>query len=58
VISKTVIEGDRLGNNRRLSSIIGSPALTVPAGFNSDGLLVGLEFMARPFTEVILFRFG
>jgi amidase len=44
------------GNNRRLSPVIGFPAITVPAGFTSDGLPVGLELMARPFAEHLLFR--
>jgi amidase len=46
------------GSNRRLSPILGFPALTVPAGFTSDGLPVGLEFLARPFAEPTLFRLG
>ena len=40
-----------LGSNRYLSPLIGFPALTVPAGFTSDELPVGLEFLGRPFTE-------
>jgi len=46
------------GSNRRLSPVIGFPALTVPAGFTADGLPVGLEFLARPYAEPTLFRFG
>jgi len=46
------------GNNRRLSPLIGFPALTVPAGFTGDGLPVGLEFLGREFTEGLLLRFG
>jgi Asp-tRNA(Asn)/Glu-tRNA(Gln) amidotransferase A subunit family amidase len=46
------------GSNRRLSPVLGFPALTVPAGFTSDGLPVGLEFLARPYAEPTLFRFG
>ena len=40
-----------LGNNRYLSPLIGFPALTVPAGFTTDELPVGLELLGRPFTE-------
>ena len=29
------------GNNRRLSPVLGFPAMTVPAGFTADGLPVG-----------------
>jgi amidase len=56
VMTKPVVDDDRLGNNRRLSSIFGFPAITVPAGFTTDGLPVGIEFMARPFAESLLFR--
>jgi Asp-tRNA(Asn)/Glu-tRNA(Gln) amidotransferase A subunit family amidase len=45
-----------LGNNRRLSPVIGFPAITDPAGFTRDGLPVGLELMARPFAEHLLLR--
>jgi len=46
------------GNNRRLSPVLGFPALTVPAGFTADGLPVGIEFMGRPYAEGTLFKFG
>jgi Asp-tRNA(Asn)/Glu-tRNA(Gln) amidotransferase A subunit family amidase len=46
------------GNNRYLSPVIGFPALTFPAGFTTDGLPVGLEFLGRPFTEAMLLRFA
>ena len=58
VMTKPVIDDDRLGNNRLLSPILGFPAMTVPAGFTTDGLPVGIEFMARPFAEATLFRLG
>ena len=47
-----------LGDNRLISPITGFPALTVPAGFTSDGLPVGLEFLGRPFAEGMLLKFG
>jgi amidase len=46
------------GDNRELSPTIGFPALTVPAGFGSDSLPVGLEFLGRPFTEATLLGYG
>ncbi|MFN2315812.1 MAG: amidase family protein [Gemmatimonadales bacterium] len=46
------------GDNRGLSPTIGFPALTVPAGFTSDALPVGLEFLGRPFTEAALLGYG
>ena len=46
------------GDNRGLSPTTGFPAITVPAGFSSDGLPVGLEFLGRPFSEPQLFGFA
>ena len=48
-LTRKDVELTGLGNNRRLTPVIGFPAITVPAGSTSDGLPVGLEFMARPF---------
>ena len=56
VMTRTVVDSTGPGNNRRLSPVIGFPALTVPAGFTADGLPVGLEFMGRAFAEPTLFR--
>jgi Asp-tRNA(Asn)/Glu-tRNA(Gln) amidotransferase A subunit family amidase len=58
VMTKSIVEMTGIGNNRRLSPVIGFPAITVPAGFTSDGLPVGLEIMARQFAEPMLFRFA
>ena len=55
-LTRTTIDSTGPGNNRRLSLVIGFPAITVPAGFTTDGLPVGLEFMARAFAEPTLFR--
>jgi amidase len=46
------------GDNRGLSPQIGFPALTVPAGFTSDSLPAGLEFLGRPFSEPQLLGFA
>jgi Asp-tRNA(Asn)/Glu-tRNA(Gln) amidotransferase A subunit family amidase len=46
------------GSNRRLSPILGFPALTVPAGFTTDDFPVGLELVGRPYAEPTLFRLG
>lgn len=39
------------GTNRVLASITAFPALAVPAGFFSDGLPIGIEFLGRPYAE-------
>ena len=57
-MTNPLVDTSGIGNNRRLSPILGFPAMTVPAGFTSDGLPVGIEFMARPFAEATLFKFG
>jgi amidase len=44
------------GNNRRLAPILGFPAMSVPAGFTSNGLPVGIDFMGRQFAEPTLFK--
>lgn len=46
------------GDNRGLSPTIGFPAITVPAGFTSDSLPVGLELLGRPFTEAQLLGYA
>jgi amidase len=57
VMSRPVIDDFAgIGNNRRLSPVLGFPALAVPAGFTADGIPVGIEFMARPFAESLLLK--
>ena len=51
-------DGAALGNNRYLAPILGFPAITVPAGFTTEDLPVGIEFMGRPFTEGTLLMLG
>ena len=59
VMTKSVVDDVAgFGNNRRLSSLLRFPAITVPAGFTTDGLPVGIEFMARAFGEATLFKFA
>jgi aspartyl-tRNA(Asn)/glutamyl-tRNA(Gln) amidotransferase subunit A len=40
------------------ANLTGLPSLTVPCGLTGDGLPVGVQFMARPFNEPMLFRIG
>lgn len=47
-----------VGNNCQLSAATGFPALTVPAGFTSEGVPVGLELLGRPFADERLVSLG
>lgn len=45
------------GNNSPvIAPHTGQPAITVPMGFTEDGLPLGLQLLARPFDEAVLFR--
>jgi len=57
-MTSTVASAPPRGNNRLLSSVLGFPAITVPAGFTVDELPVGIELMGRPFAEPMLLRFA
>ncbi|MFI0418692.1 amidase [Spongiactinospora sp. 9N601] len=41
-----------------LASVTGLPALSVPCGFDDDGLPIGLQLIGRPETETTLYRLG
>ena len=55
-LTRVTIDSTGPGNNRRLSPVLGFPAITVPAGFTVEGLPVGLELMGRAFAEPVLFK--
>jgi aspartyl-tRNA(Asn)/glutamyl-tRNA(Gln) amidotransferase subunit A len=46
----------RTARNTRPFSTIGMPALSVPAGFSSEGLPVAFQLVGRPFAEGLLLR--
>ena len=48
----------RITRNARPFNYLGTPALSVPAGFSANGLPVALQLVARPFAESLLFRAG
>lgn len=39
-------------------NLTGAPALSVPCGFNAEGLPVGLQIMGPPFSEALVLRVG
>ena len=44
--------------NTSPSNATGLPAISVPCGFTSEGLPVGLQLIGRPFDETLLFQVG
>ncbi|WP_211748133.1 amidase family protein [Paenibacillus sp. Marseille-Q4541] len=49
-------DSQNAGGNNRLSPFSGFPAITVPAGFTTEGLPVGIEFLGRAFDEGTLIK--
>jgi aspartyl-tRNA(Asn)/glutamyl-tRNA(Gln) amidotransferase subunit A len=47
-----------ISRNNRPANFLGIPALSIPAGFASNGLPVAFQLMGRPFSESLLFRVG
>ncbi len=45
-----------LSTNTRLFSYLGLPAISVPCGFDTNGLPIGLQLAGRPFAESRLLR--
>ena len=44
------------GSNCQLSATTGFPAISMPAGFTSDGLPVGMDLLGQPWSEPTLLR--
>ena len=56
---KPVLAGDpQLGATCPLASHTGLPAISMPAGFTTDGLPTGLEVLGRPFADARLVGFA
>ncbi len=49
-------EYQNIGEGFKLSSFTFWPTVTVPAGFTSDGLPVGMDFFGRAFSEATLLK--
>lgn len=43
--------GDGYFDTMNIASFLGFPAITVPAGFSSEGYPLGFEFMGRPYSD-------
>ncbi len=54
----TIVGEPQAGSTCQLASHSGFPALSLPAGFTSDGLPVGLELLGRPFSDTRLVAFA
>jgi len=37
---------------------LGIPVLSVPGGFDANGLPIGLQLVGRPFEEALMYRIG
>ncbi|MFQ5702710.1 MAG: amidase family protein [Gemmatimonadales bacterium] len=48
--------GDRGPRDNPISAITGLPAIVMPAGVNSQGLPIAIEFLGRPFSEPTLIQ--
>jgi aspartyl-tRNA(Asn)/glutamyl-tRNA(Gln) amidotransferase subunit A len=47
-----------LTHNTYLANVTGQPALSVPCGFSTAGLPIGLQLIGRPFDEGTILRIG
>ncbi len=54
----TLIGEAQVGNNCQLSATTGLPAISMPAGFTSDGLPVGIELLGGAFAEATLLKYA
>jgi aspartyl-tRNA(Asn)/glutamyl-tRNA(Gln) amidotransferase subunit A len=48
----------RFSRLTRPINALGLPALSVPCGFSTAGLPIGLQLIGRPFDEALLLRLG
>jgi amidase len=48
----------QIGTNCQLSATTGLPAITIPAGFTTDGLPIGLELLGGAWTEPALLKYA
>jgi aspartyl-tRNA(Asn)/glutamyl-tRNA(Gln) amidotransferase subunit A len=46
------------GRTTCVFNLTGMPALTLPCGFNDQGLPIGIQFAAAPYKESVCLRIG
>lgn len=52
------LPGSTAGSNRGMATFLGWPAIELPAGFDSEGLPLGVEILGRPWSEGLLIKAG
>jgi len=52
------VEESQFGSSCQIAAHSGYPSISMPAGFTSDGVPVGIEVLARPFEESRLMSIG
>jgi Asp-tRNA(Asn)/Glu-tRNA(Gln) amidotransferase A subunit family amidase len=52
------LESPHGNNSPVIAPHTGQPAITLPMGFTGNGLPLGLQFLARPFDEHLLYQFA
>ena len=50
--------GTGTGDVTIVAAFLGTPAMTVPCGFDSNGVPIGLMFMAAPYEEESILKVG
>ena len=60
VYAGSLAEDVRIASTRlvRAANVLGLPALSMPCGYNREGLPLGLQLIGQPFREDLILRLG